>query len=237
MDGLTLGVALDASRKLIAHALGGSEDDDLASRIPDQSLQMVLLLIRALAYDNLLLDVCVGLQGIRISDSNLNRVMEELRGQSTNLLWPRRCEHHRLTPCRHASNDLPDLRLESHVKHAVGLVHAKESNIAEVNHPSLQEVVQAAWGAREQMRPSPEICQLRALGSSSVGQCRGDASWCRILLAVGVDLHGQFSSRGHDKHKGPSRHSLRLHPPEARQQETERLPGASLRYGDEVAAP
>mmetsp|Transcript_40738 Transcript_40738/g.87455 ORF Transcript_40738/g.87455 Transcript_40738/m.87455 type:complete len:400 (-) Transcript_40738:1083-2282(-) len=125
VDSLATNVhARDRAGQLIAHLLGFGEDYDLPflDSLPKNVQKSVFLVPRVPADHDLLVDVGVRLQFIRISDAHLNGVSEELGGQSSNLFRPSCCEHQSLAPRRDVPDDLPNLRFESHVQHSVSLI-------------------------------------------------------------------------------------------------------------------
>ena len=52
--------------------------------------------------------------------------------QLLHVFRPRRAEHQSLTIWADLRNDLPDLRLEAHIKHAIGLVHHQISDTPKI---------------------------------------------------------------------------------------------------------
>mmetsp|Transcript_105581 Transcript_105581/g.315367 ORF Transcript_105581/g.315367 Transcript_105581/m.315367 type:complete len:336 (+) Transcript_105581:272-1279(+) len=236
VDGLALHAhALKAPVELVAHALGLRKDDHLAIRLAQAVHKLALLLADIAADDDLLLDVGVGLELVGVADPDLHGIAEEVLGHPAHFLRPGSGEHHRLPPRGDVADDLPDLRLEAHVEHSVGLVQNQEAHVAQVDHPALQEVVQAAGCARQQVGPPPEVSELGALGRAAVGQRCENARRPGKALGVGVDLARQLSRRRHDEQDRRAREALVQDLRDGREQEPERLPRACLRDADQVA--
>ena len=64
-------------------------------------------------------------------------------------------------------NNLPDLRLEAHVQHAVGLVQDQIGDLVQPDHPSFEEVVEPSWGGDDELDAEAEVAELGALGGST----------------------------------------------------------------------
>ena len=66
-------------------------------------------------------------------------------GHTLHLLGPSGTPHEGLSVRSNHVHNLPDLRLEAHVQHPVGLVQDKVGAAVEVHLPRLQEVDQTTW--------------------------------------------------------------------------------------------
>ena len=64
--------------------------------------------------------------------------------------------------------DLPDLRLEAHVEHPVGLVEHQVGDSPHADLPTLQEVDQPAWCGDHDLGTVLDVAQLLPLGSATV---------------------------------------------------------------------
>mmetsp|Transcript_103586 Transcript_103586/g.278295 ORF Transcript_103586/g.278295 Transcript_103586/m.278295 type:complete len:297 (+) Transcript_103586:356-1246(+) len=208
-------LSINLLRQLVAHALRGAEDQGLgvaivlvrhAGLLQDAQTDSVLLV--AAATLERLRDVLVALELVAVPDGDGVSAVEELCREAAHTRRPRGREEHGLLVARDLRQDLADLRLEAHVEHAVRLVHAQEAHRLQVDHAALDEVVQATRSSREQVRPAPDIRELRPLRRTAVGQRRDDASRAAKLLGVRIDLNRQFARWCHDQHNGCTRNSL-----------------------------
>ena len=64
--------------------------------------------------------------------------------------------------------DLPDLRLEAHVEHPVGLVEHQVGDSPHADLATLQEVDQPAWCGDHDLGTVLDVAQLLPLGSAAV---------------------------------------------------------------------
>mmetsp|Transcript_66725 Transcript_66725/g.201419 ORF Transcript_66725/g.201419 Transcript_66725/m.201419 type:complete len:301 (+) Transcript_66725:564-1466(+) len=139
---------LRAQRHRLAHALGVHKDDGLVVvRLPQNAIKALLLFTEVATADDTLLDIGVHPQRVHLANSDLNRIPHELCSESPHRGRPRGREHHSLPLLRQLPDHLPDLRLESHVEHPVGLVKDKEIHTLHADHTALEEVVEAAGRA------------------------------------------------------------------------------------------
>mmetsp|Transcript_103587 Transcript_103587/g.278300 ORF Transcript_103587/g.278300 Transcript_103587/m.278300 type:complete len:297 (+) Transcript_103587:356-1246(+) len=208
-------LSINLLRQLVAHALRGAEDQALGRGVVavgdaglTQDLHHLAVLIVAAAGLQELCDVLVALQLVAVADGDRVCAVQELLGQPAHGRRPGGGVEHGVPLTGHLRQDLADLRLEAHVEHAVRLVHAQEAHRLQVDHAALDEVVQATRSSREQVRPAPDIRELRPLRRTAVGQRRDDASRAAKLLGVRIDLNRQFARWCHDQHNGCTRNSL-----------------------------
>lgn len=115
------------------------------------------------------------------------------------------------------ADNLPDLGLETHVQHTIGLVHDKVGDTAQVGFARLKHVNQATGGRDDNLNTTLEITDLGALGGTTVDGGvtnagvgtvarksesanlqlrREDVPKLRALL---LDLNGQLTRRSKDK--------------------------------------
>jgi len=76
------------------------------------------------------------------------------RSQLLHVLGPSSTEHERLTVRANLRNDLADLRLETHVQHAISLVHDKIGDTAQVGLAGFKHVDETTWGCNYNFHPA-----------------------------------------------------------------------------------
>ena len=119
--------------------------------------------------------------------------------QTLNSQGPFPCHHHRRHlghhhPGVHLSvrpdllDDLPDLRLEAHVEHPVGLVEHQVGDSPHADLATLQEVDQPAWCGDHDLGTVLDVAQLLPLGSATV-----DAGV--LQLGGAAELLGHFLNK------------------------------------------
>ena len=145
---------------IVRYPLRADEDKDLSILLADlvEMLNELGALFEVTADFDELFDVVIGtkLHGANI---DLDEVLQEVlqkgsvyymlgkgRDEGTNIsqlldiLRPSCAEHQRLSVRTNLPDDLANLRLETHVKHAIGLVHNKVRDPTEIGLLSLQHV-------------------------------------------------------------------------------------------------
>lgn len=98
------------------------------------------------------------------------------------ILGPSGGEHQRLPVWANLADDLADLGLETHVEHAVGLIHDQVSDTTEVRLVRFKHVDEAARCSNHDLDTTLEVTNLRALGRTSVDSGVPDAR----VRAVGI---------------------------------------------------
>mmetsp|Transcript_11581 Transcript_11581/g.31138 ORF Transcript_11581/g.31138 Transcript_11581/m.31138 type:complete len:324 (-) Transcript_11581:14-985(-) len=123
-----------------------------------------------------------------------------------------------------------DLRLEAHVKHAIGLVKDQIADPTEIQLPSFQEVIHAARCADDAMNTTAELVTLRTLGRTSIAAHRPDVGFAELVGLI-LDLDRQLAGGRHDQHDRTialGEVGLRIDVDNCRQQEGQGLSGACL---------
>jgi hypothetical protein len=102
-----------------------------------------------------------------------------------NVLWPRSTEHEGLTIGPDLADNLADLRLETHVQHAVGLVHDQVCDSTKIGFLRFEHVDQATGGGDNDLDPALQIANLRTFGSpaidGSIANPRVGTGWARSM--------------------------------------------------------
>ena len=183
------------ARQLVRAALGLREDDAARFRVlgPQNLQRFVQLLPLRHTLDHLL--HVVGHLQVQRANIHLDRVRQEVASQRLHLLRPGRRPHQRLPIGPNLRDDLADLRLESHVEHAVGFVHHQIRHATQVRHAGLQKVQQAPRRGDHDLRASTQIVRLVAPRHASVhariaNPARGPEPRALLLRLVGQLARG-----------------------------------------------
>lgn len=112
-------------------------------------------------------------------------ILEELEGQGLDLGGPGGTPHKGLTVRADLVHDLADLRLETHIEHAISLVHDDVRDTAEVGGVVGEEVDEAAGRGDQHMDSLSQCLHLSALLTASVHGCRSEVHFPVLLLVRG----------------------------------------------------
>ena len=217
---------------IVGDSLGSGEDDDLSVLVGDgiEVLDELSSLLEVGADLDELLDVVVGGE-LHGSDVDLDGVGKEIGSESLNLLGPGGGEEESLSVRSDLSDDLPDLRLETHIEHSVlkrekkrekvselekkkrrsrsrrkiethGLVHDQVGNSSEVDLSGLEHIDKSSRSGDDDLGSSLEIPDLSSLGNSSVDGGVSDSRRLSELGALGLSLDGKLSGRSEDEDDG-----------------------------------
>ena len=139
-------VLAQEARDLIGDALGADEEENLVLLVVHDLLEMLDHLVPLLHLRNDLDDLGDAVVGSEVhgTDVDLDEVVEEVGRKSADLLGPGGRPHERLAVGTNLTNDLADLGLETHVKHAVGLVKNEVRDATEIGLAGLEHVNQTA---------------------------------------------------------------------------------------------
>mmetsp|Transcript_56623 Transcript_56623/g.183438 ORF Transcript_56623/g.183438 Transcript_56623/m.183438 type:complete len:259 (-) Transcript_56623:316-1092(-) len=129
-----------------------------------------------------------------------------------------------------------DLRLEAHVKHAIGLVKDQIADPTEIQLPSFQEVIHAARCADDAMNTTAELVTLRTLGRTSIAAHRPDVGFAELVGLI-LDLDRQLAGgREAQQGRGACGSPLLEDPAEGRKEEGNGLATACGGNADHVLA-
>mmetsp|Transcript_41602 Transcript_41602/g.96191 ORF Transcript_41602/g.96191 Transcript_41602/m.96191 type:complete len:232 (+) Transcript_41602:390-1085(+) len=158
----------DRPRELVGPALGLDKyDHTLALEVLTHKPNTPAILIVVVDDLDHLGDRLVGRQ-LKGADCDLVEVGEEVTGHTLDLLRPRRRPHERLPIGPDLAHNLTHLRLETHVKHAVGLVKHEVGHALKVGDAGLEVVDQTTRGGDHDLDAVAEIRNLGALGYATV---------------------------------------------------------------------
>ena len=140
-------------------------------------------------------------------------------------------EEHRLTLSGHVTQDALDLRLESHIEHAIRFVEHENDNLLQRHRALFDMVIEAARRGDENARILAEHLALPVHGSAAdedgsldpEDSCKREESF--------LHLRGELPRRENDERPSSLRESL-----EKGKAEGKRLAGAGLRDPHDVFA-
>ena len=191
------------SGDFIGNTLGAGEDEDLVLVV--LALHALLeMLEHAVALlglgDNLdnLGDTVVGSQ-LQGADVDLDEVGQEVGSKVADILGPSSGPHESLTVRANLTNNLANLRLETHVQHAIGLIENKVGNTAEVGLARLQHVDKPTGRGDADLDTPREVTDLRALRDTAVDASVANARGLAELGDFLLNLNSQLTGRGEDE--------------------------------------
>ena len=133
------------------------------------------------------------------TDREKDVIVQEVRSHSLDFPRERCGEQHRLTlaTSRHVAlvDDLSNLRLETHVQHAIRLVEREILNSAQRDLSAIDEIDQTTRRGDENVAPAFHGAELFHRRSATVDDARGDAGLVRELPRFFVNLARQFARR------------------------------------------
>jgi hypothetical protein len=231
----------EESGNLISLLLGTSEDQDLVSVVRSihdllHMLDHAVTLLRVRDNFNNLGNTMVGRE-IHRANVDLDEIGEEVSSQGANLLGPSSGPHESLTVRADLTDDLSDLGLETHVKHAISLVEDQVSYSAKVGLAGLEHVDKTTRSGDAHLNTAIEITNLRTLWHSSVDASVSDARRLAKLGDLLLNLHSKLSSWGENKNNravSRSKERLGVDMDDRGEAVSERLSGASLGNTDNI---
>uniref|UniRef100_A0A182JJJ6 Uncharacterized protein n=1 Tax=Anopheles atroparvus TaxID=41427 RepID=A0A182JJJ6_ANOAO len=184
-------------------------------------------------------------------DGEENVAVEKVARQLLDRLREGGGEHERLTLARHRHlavlDDAPDLRLEAHVQHPVGLVQHQEADVVQPHLAARDHVLEATGRRHDQMAAAVELAHLVMRVVAAVQHRRAHARPVAELLRLLEDLRGQLARRRqhqpervllapvHRPVGGRRGRTVLVHLVQNRHQEGGRLARAGLRARHQVA--
>lgn len=191
--------------QVVGHSLRLDEDQDQTARLlckqeikEERSLVLVVDVLDSLS--NVL-------RGRTYSpDGEEDVVLEESPGEHLNLLGEGSGEHERLpvVNARHVDtlDNLPDLRLETHIQHSVGLVKDKVLDVGETDLAPVDEVDQSTGSSGKEITTSVKSPDLGADVGTTVHDGRSDPRSVGELPSFIVNLRDQLSGGGENQRRG-----------------------------------
>jgi len=189
---------------IVGDALGAGEHKDLAGLVLHDLLDVPEHLVALLELRNdldLLGDTVVGgkLHG---TDSDLDPVGLVVGSKLADLLGPSGGPHASLTVGANLADNLANLGLETHVKHAVSLVEDEVGDAAKVGLAHLEHVDQTTRGSNADLNALSEVTDLLALGHTTVDAGVPDARRLAELANLLLNLDSQLTGGSKDEDDG-----------------------------------
>ena len=157
------------------------------------------------------------------------------RASSADLLRHGRGEEQGLTLARHVPEDLPDVRQEALVEHAVRLVDDERLDAAELDEPLSDQIEQPAGRRDDDVDAVAERARLRVLADAAEDDRGPQRAAATVGVEAVVDLRRELARRRDHEHArgAPARASIEAL--EDGQRERCGLAGARLRASEQVA--
>jgi len=222
---------------LIGAALRSSEDDGAGHhRIAEELDENVAFAMR-LDKEHLLLYAIGRFCNGRHSD--LNRIYEKLRRESTDLLWHGGGENQVLPLSGKLGDDPPDRLDEAKIEHLIDLIEDEKFSLPEKSRAGFDMIDETAGSCDEHIETACERLDLIAMRNAAKDDCDGEPKAGAEHAKGFCDLTGEFARRAEHQHaraatrgrEGTARQMM-----QDRQCESGGLAGARLGYADEITA-
>lgn len=229
------------SSNVVSNTLGADEDQDLVLLVLHGLLKVldhaIPLLHLADNLDNLG-DSVVGSK-VHRTDVDLDEVLEEVGGKRSNFLGPSSRPHESLSVRTNLANDLANLRLETHVQHAISLIENQVSYTTQVGLAGLEHIDETTGGSNADLDSSREISDLGALGNTTVDTGVSDAGRSTELGDLLLDLDSKLTGRSENQDDGTitgREEGLGVDVDNSRQTVSQGLSGTSLGDTDHITS-
>jgi hypothetical protein len=225
--------------EVVRDTLGAHEDENLCVLLTDliEVLDELSTLFKVGAHLDVLSDVVVGGE-VHGTDVDLDKVVLEVHGETLNLFRPGGGEEQGLPVGSDLADDLSDLRLETHVEHAVSLVHHEVRHSLEVGLARFEHVDETTGSGDDDLSATLEVTDLLTLGYTTVDCGVPDPGGLAEPGALGLDLDGELTGRSEDEDDGSvswSEERLSVDVDHGRESESDGLSGTGLGDGNDVA--
>jgi hypothetical protein len=170
---------------------------------------------------------------------NLDVVVQEVRSKLADLLGPCGGPHASLTVRANLANDLANLRLETHVQHAIGLVENQVGNATKVGTTSLQHINETAGGSDTNLDATGQVTDLRTLGDTTVDTGVANTGRLAKLGDLSLNLNSQLTGGSQDKNNRAitrSQQGLGVDVDNSGQTVRQSLSGTGLSNTDDIAS-
>merc|ERR1711963_277185 len=179
---------------VVAVALGLNEDQR-KTRDSIQKVKESLLLVAFVHAD----DALANRLGGRTHTTHLQKISSQLLNLSGE-----GCTEHQglaLRAVRHVLvfNDVTDLRFETHIQHAISLIHHKEADFREGDTSTLEHVVEASGGGDDDVAALLQLTKLRADIRTTIGDAATERRAVAELAGFKMNLLRQFASGRHNQ--------------------------------------
>ena len=226
-------VAVELFAQAVGAVLGAGEHQHLMPAVFLDQVAEHCALARFFDHDHFLVDTIGG--GVARRDVDLDRLVEQVRGELADILREGRREQQRLALFGHVLEHALDIVDEAHVEHAIGFVEHQRLDIRQVGMAFLKQIEQTPGCGHDDIHAFLELADLRLIADAAEDHGRAN----RTGLAIGaygfVDLGGEFARRR--EHQYPRFLLLGLaQAMQQRQGEGSGLAGAGLGGGKHVLA-
>lgn len=186
---------------LVGCTLGTGENEALCALVVHNLLQVldhaITLVVVVHDLDNLG-DVVRGGE-VERSNVDLDEVVKVVGSKLAHFLGPSSGPHASLTVGTDLSDDLANLRLESHVQHTISLVENQVGNPAKVCLARLEHINQTARCGNADFNATSEVTNLTTAGNTTVDAGVANARALAELGDFGLDLNSKLAGRRKDK--------------------------------------
>ena len=197
----------------IGHALGLDEDKRQAHAVATVSSRRLVraedveqdgALVGVLDELDLLRDVLGGRTDT--ADGQEDVVLQEVLGEQLDVAGEGAAEHEGLAlmNTRHvlALDDTANLRLETHVKHAIGLIEHEVLDVSKADTATLDEIDETTRSGRKQVTATLESAELLTDVGTTVHDARAHPGAIRELAGFLVNLRDELTGGREDKGRG-----------------------------------
>jgi hypothetical protein len=193
-------------RQGVGHTLGLNEDQGKTSTMSVKDIQEDRTLVNVLDVLNLLGNVLRSRTDT--TDRKEDVVLQEVAGKHLNVAGESGREHECLAGSgrRHvlALNNAANLRLETHVQHAVSLVKNQVLDAGEGDTAALDQVDQTTRSSDEKITAALDLAKLGTNVGTTVNDTRADPRAVGELAGLVENLGDQLTGRSKDKRGGVS---------------------------------
>lgn len=226
---------------VVGDTLGTCEDEDLVVLVIHDTLKVLAHLVTLLEVRNNLHDLGDAVVGRKVhgTDVDLDEVGLVIRGKLANLLGPRSRPHASLTVRANLADDLPDLRLKTHVEHTVSLIEDEVGDTPQVGLARLEHVNQTAGSGNADLDTASKVTDLTTLGHTTVHASVPDARGLAELADLSLDLDSKLTGGSENEDDGAvtgSKERLGVDVDDGRKTVGEGLSRTSLGDADNVAS-
>jgi hypothetical protein len=190
----------------VGHTLGLDKDECQTSTMGVKDIQKDGALVDVLDVLNLLRDVFRGRTDS--ADRQEDVVLEEIAGEHLNVSGESGRKHERLAVLNAGHvlslNNTTNLRLETHVQHAVGLIEDKVLDVHERNAASFNEIDQTTRCGNKEIATALDLAKLRTDVGTTVDNARSNPRPVCKLARLFIDLRDKLTGRGQNQGGGIS---------------------------------
>jgi hypothetical protein len=188
----------------VGHTLSLDEDQRQTSTVGVENVEKDRALVNVLNVLDLLGDVlrC----GTNTTDRKEDVVLQEIAGKHLDVAGEGGREHESLAvgDLRHilTLDNTANLRLETHVQHAIGLIKNKVLDVLEGDAATLDQINETTGGSNEKIAATLDLAKLGANVGTTVDDARTDPRTVGELAGLVEDLGDQLTGGGQNQRGG-----------------------------------